>query len=143
MKFSDIDELSWPELQIYLDTCLIPVSGLTGEETPWEATEKVALTGQWLAPIEEAFRGRTVTMPAFHYDCYSLEGQNQLDRLCKHLRANGFRYIVAVCGQPLALSAQLSADLIFQPSIKDEDPDPELMRKSVTELWRQSSKSQK
>lgn len=141
MKFSEIDENSWPELENYLDTCLIPVSGLTGEETPWEATEKVARSGQWLAPLEQAFRGRTVTMPAFHYlkDSRDLE---RLDGLCKQWRANGFRYVIAICGQPSGLPVDLSVDLIFQPSNDDEEPNLEQIRKLVTELWRKSAKSQ-
>lgn len=144
MKFSEFDENSWPELQNYLDTCLISVSGLTGEEAPWEAAEKVARSGQWLAPLESAFHGRTVTMPAFHYvssSHRSHEDMERLNQLCKQWRTNGFRYIIAICGQPLGLSAELNADLIFQPTNELEEPDIDSIRKAVTNLWRQSSKS--
>ncbi|WP_373229694.1 DUF2487 family protein [Cohnella sp.] len=136
MKFSEIDENSWPELQNYLDTCLIPVSGLTGGEAPWEATMKVARAGKWLAALERAFHGRTVTMPAFHYVSGSHNDLERLDQLCKQWRANGFRYIIAICGQPLVLSSELSADLIFQPTSEVEEPDADYIRKTVTDLWR-------
>jgi 23S rRNA (pseudouridine1915-N3)-methyltransferase len=142
MKFSEINADSWPELQNYLDTCLIPVSGLTGAESPWETTDKVALTGQWLAPLEQEFKGRTVTMPAFHYDTGSLEDRERLNRLAKQWRTNGFRYIVAICGQPMELSWKLEVDLIIGPTNNDEVTDVEKIRKSVTDLWRQPSKFQ-
>jgi len=140
VKFSEIDQASWPELQMYLDTCLIPVSGLTGVESPWEATEKVARTGQWLAPVEEAFLGRTVTMPAYHYDSSSREGIERLNQLCKLWRSNGFRYVIAVCGLPLALTNDLDVDLILQPTSQDEAADDDIIHKQITALWRQPSK---
>jgi 23S rRNA (pseudouridine1915-N3)-methyltransferase len=142
MKFSEINADSWPELQNYLDTCLIPVSGLTGEESPWEITDKVARTGQWLAPLEQAFRGRTVTMPAFHYDTGSIEDRERLNRLVRQWRTNGFRYIIAICGQPKEFPLKLDVDLIIQPTIDDEVTDVEKIRKSVADLWRQPSKFQ-
>lgn len=139
MKFSEIDQASWPELQMYLDTCLIPVSGLTGEEAPWEATEKIALTGQWLAPVEEAFLGRTVTMPAYHYDSDSKEGLERLNRLCKLWRSNGFRYVIVICGQMLSLTNHLNVDLILQPTTQNEAANDETIHKQITELWRHPS----
>jgi 23S rRNA (pseudouridine1915-N3)-methyltransferase len=142
MKFSEINADSWPELQNYLDTCLIPVSGLTGEESPWEITDKVARTGHWLAPLEQAFRGRTVTMPAFHYDTGSIEDRERLNRLARQWRTNGFRYIIAICGQPKELPWKLDVDLIIQPTFDDEVTDVEKIRKSVADLWRQPSKFQ-
>jgi 23S rRNA (pseudouridine1915-N3)-methyltransferase len=142
MKFSEINADSWPELQNYLDTCLIPVSGLTGAESPWETTDKVALTGQWLAPLEQEFKGRTVTMPAFHYDTGSLEDRERLNQLAKQWRTNGFRYIVAICGQPMEMSWKLEVDLIIGPTNDDEVTDVEKIRKSVTDLWRQPSRFQ-
>jgi 23S rRNA (pseudouridine1915-N3)-methyltransferase len=142
MKFSEINADSWPELQNYLDTCLIPVSGLTGEESPWEITDKVARTGQWLAPLEQAFRGRTVTMPAFHYDTGSIEDRERLNRLARQWRTNGFRYIIVICGQPKELPWKLDVDLIIQPTFDDEVTDVEKIRKSVADLWRQPSKFQ-
>jgi 23S rRNA (pseudouridine1915-N3)-methyltransferase len=139
MKFNELTSESWPELQLYLDTCLIPVSGLTGAETPWEATDKVARTGQWLAPLEQAFHGRTVTMPAFHYNNGSSEDTERLNRVCLQLRKSGFRYVIAIGGQPLGLSGKIKADLIVQPTTEEDELDVGQIRKWVTELWKQSS----
>jgi 23S rRNA (pseudouridine1915-N3)-methyltransferase len=135
MKFSEIDEAGWAELQPFLDTCLLPVSGLTGEETPAEATARVANTGDWLSPLEQAFNGRTVTMPAFHYYSGDAEDRHKLDRLCGKLKKSGFRYVILVCGRPNGL-ADVNADLLIQPVTEDEQPDEQELRKAVAELWR-------
>ncbi|MFC4599055.1 DUF2487 family protein [Cohnella hongkongensis] len=135
MKFSEIDPLSWPELQPYLDTCLLPLSGLTGEESPSEATEKVARTGEWLAPLEEAFRGRTVTMPAYHYGAGGPEQVLQLNKLIASWRNGGFRYVVLVSGQPLKLPG-VAADVYLHPASDSEPPDDRSITKSVADLWR-------
>jgi 23S rRNA (pseudouridine1915-N3)-methyltransferase len=139
MKFNDIGEESWPELKPYLDTCLIPLSGLTGDESPWEITEKVARTGQWLAPLEQAFRGRTVTMPAFHYDFGSSSTIDCLNRLIGQWKKSGFRYVIAISGLRLDWEDRLDADLIIQPDAEEDEPDSQLISKSVASLWRRQS----
>jgi 23S rRNA (pseudouridine1915-N3)-methyltransferase len=141
MKFSEIDADSWSELQPYLDTCLIPLSGLKGGESPWEATEKVALAGLWLAPLELAFRGRTVTMPAFHYNIGNDEYVEQLNHLISQWKKIGFRYVILISGQQLEATVQLDADLIIQPRTADDLPDSRLIEKSVSNLWRNSAES--
>ena len=141
MKFSEIDEASWAELQPFLDTCLLPVSGLTGEETPSEAADKAASTGSWLVPLEKSFTGRTVTLPAFHY--YSRNDEldfERLNQLCRQLKKQGYRYVIAVCGIPKGLPEDLSADLVIQPDREDEQPDEDALRKAVSELWRNGPK---
>ncbi|MFB9275252.1 DUF2487 family protein [Cohnella cellulosilytica] len=140
MKFSEIDPQSWPELQPYLDTCLLPLSGLTGEESPSEATEKVARTGDWLAPLEEAFRGRTVTMPAYHYGADSPEHIRKVNELIASWRAGGFRYVVLVCGQPLELPG-IDADLYVRPAAAPDEPDEQAIVQAVAGLWRSRAKA--
>ena len=54
MKFSEVDEQTWPELTPF-DTCLIPFTGLSGMETP-EAT--VALERRGILWIWLKFRLR-------------------------------------------------------------------------------------
>ncbi|QJD82441.1 DUF2487 family protein [Cohnella herbarum] len=136
MKFSEIDADSWPDLQPYLDTCLIPLSGLKGGEAPWEATEKVARAGQWLSPLEQAFRGRTVTMPAFHYDEEGSAQSDSINRLIAGWKKLGFRYVIVVSGQALEAGDQLQADLIIQPLDGEDEPDTGRISKAVAELWR-------
>ncbi|QTH44882.1 DUF2487 family protein [Cohnella sp. LGH] len=140
MKFSEIDPQSWPELQPYLDTCLLPLSGLTGQESPSEATEKVARTGEWLSPLEEAFRGRTVTMPAYHYGAGGPEHIGKINELIASWRNDGFRYVVLVCGQPIDLS-EADADAYICPSAEQEEPDDRTIAQSVADLWRSRAKS--
>lgn len=136
MKFSEIDPVSWPELQPYLDTCLLPLSGLTGEESPSEAADVIARTGQWLSPIEKAFKGRTVTMPAYHYETGDGSGPERINRLIAAWRRNGFRYVVLVSGQPRETFGATDADLFVSPEAGEAEPDEPAVAKKIADLWR-------
>src|SRR5690606_13678429 len=97
MKFGELKREEWPALQPFLDTCLLPVTGLTGRESPVEAAVLAARAGAVLKALEERFRGRTVTMPALHY--YGPEDEGKLSELCRKLKEEtGFRYVVVVTG---------------------------------------------
>ena len=87
LKFSDISRESWPELQPYVDTCLLPLTGLTGMESPWEATETLEKLRDVIDRVEIPFRGRIVTYPAVQYG--REEGLEAVDRLCCSLREGG------------------------------------------------------
>jgi len=137
MKFSEIGPESWPDLQPYMDTCLLPLSGLTGEESPFEATEAVASAGRWLTPLETAFRGRTVTMPAYHYGTDGPELVDELNRLIGLWKRAGFRYVVVVSGRPMRLD-RLEADLYVRPGTEDEEPDGKALAKAVADLWKKA-----
>ena len=67
MKFSDIDKEQWPELKPYLDTVLLPVTGLSGDEQPWEATRGLEKLRDLIDAVEIPFHGRVVIYPAYHY----------------------------------------------------------------------------
>ncbi|WP_158602175.1 DUF2487 family protein [Cohnella endophytica] len=136
MKFSEIEENSWPELQPYLDTCLLPLSGMTGEEAPWEATNKIASAGRWLAPLEQAFRGRTVTMPAYHYGGNDEDRPERMKRLIASMKGVGFRYVVVVSGQTMTKDELLGADLFVGPVAEGEEPEAHKISKSLADLWR-------
>lgn len=140
MKFSEFDETTWPGLAPYLDTCLLPVTGLEGSETPDVMTDKAAAAGAWLSPIEQAYKGRTVTLPALHYYEGGPAVTEQLARMCGSFRRIGFRYVVLVCGIPGLLGAELAgkADLILQPEKPDEEPDPDALVKAIVDMWRGS-----
>ncbi|MBP1994750.1 DUF2487 family protein [Paenibacillus eucommiae] len=95
MKFSDINETEWTDLQPYLDTCLLPVTGLTGMEQPWQATEALEQLRDALELIEIPYKGRVVTYPALHY----LEGVDmaeQVNKLSSRLKSAGFTYVVVL-----------------------------------------------
>jgi hypothetical protein len=112
MKFSDIEESRWEELKPYLDTCLLPVTVLLGNETPWQTTKALEELRDLMDAIENPYRGRIVAYPAYHYvsdDQYSL---SQVKHICRQLRAVGFRYIIIAY-----------RELIPQPIVNDPNPD--------------------
>lgn len=100
MKFSDIDQERWPELKPYMDTCLLPVTGLTGREEPWEVTAALERLRDVMEDIEKRYVGRIVTYPAFHY---TKEEQlpKQISELCVSLRESGFAYVIVITADPL------------------------------------------
>ena len=136
MKFSEFDASTWPSLSPYLDTCLLPVTGLRGTETPDEMTDKAAAAGAWLSPVEMAFKGRTVTLPAHHYYDGSTQSEEQLKMLCRRFRQIGFRYVVLVCGISGLLNDFQGADLILQPMAEEDQPDPEALSKMIIAMWK-------
>lgn len=137
MKFSELTEDTWAELQPYLDTCLLPVSGLTGAEAPWEAKERMLRTGDWLSPLEQAFHGRTVTLPAYHYDQAGEDAAERLNALCERLKDSGYRYVIIVSGQAGGVPERVTAaDLRVQPDADGDEPDETSLRQAVSALWR-------
>jgi len=143
MKFSEFDRETWPALAPYLDTCLLPVTGLRGGETPDVMTDKAAAAGAWLSPVEQAFKGRTVTLPAHHYYDGGKQAQDNLNALCDNFRRVGFRYVVLVCGAADLLGKSLRADLILQPASMDETPDSEALRMKIVDLWQGNENNSK
>lgn len=139
MKFSEAKPESWGELAPYFDTCLLPVTGLDGAESPWEAADRAAATGEWLSPLEQAFGGRTVTMPAFHYLPDDGSAALLLNGICERMKGAGFRYVAVVCGTAGMLSKPEAADLLFGPAAADERPDPGRLRLAMTGLWRRDA----
>jgi 23S rRNA (pseudouridine1915-N3)-methyltransferase len=107
MKFSDIERESWPELQPYVDTVLLPLSGLTGRELPWEATEALERLRDALDPLETAYKGRVVTYPAIHYAASDEALTALTDKLCERLYEIGFAYCVVVGGAERLLQLPL------------------------------------
>jgi 23S rRNA (pseudouridine1915-N3)-methyltransferase len=99
MKFSDVNKDEWTELQPYLDTCLLPVTGLTGVEQPWQATEALEKLRDALELIEIPYKGRVVTYPALHY-VEGVEIGEQINTLCSRLREAGFAYVVVLTIDP-------------------------------------------
>lgn len=134
MKFSDIKETDWQELKPYLDTCLLPVTGLSGDELPHEATKQLERLRDMLELIEIPFRGRVVTYPACHYtELETMHGM--VERLCGSLKKTGFRFvIVATANETLRLSVQ-SADYVLAPGDNGKWPSAEEVSQAVQALW--------
>lgn len=115
MKFSEIDRQAWDGLKPYLDTCMLPVTGLTGEEQPWEATKELERLRDVMDCIEIPYKGRVVTYPAFHY-CEGEADAAAVNRACRRLKEAGFRYVIVISAHPRAGSLALAdADLLLCP----------------------------
>lgn len=92
MKFSEVDEQSWQELKPFLDTCLIPFTGLSGSETPWEATAALERLRDFMDLAEIPFKGRLVTYPAIQYG--NTEDIKLLNEVCHNVKSIGFKFVV-------------------------------------------------
>jgi len=130
MKFSEIKSEEWPALAPYLDTCLLPVSGLDGSESPVEAAERLERLRDVLDLLERPYRGRTVTYPAWHFVPDIGMAKLLLVETVKRLRERGFRYIVLVTVmEAFPEEDELGADLIIMPSRAEQ------IRELITKLW--------
>lgn len=115
MKFSEINANRWQELAPYMDTCLLPITGLTGREAPWKATEALELLRDAMEELERRYVGRMVTYPAFHF----IPGEgasDQLSLVCRNLKESaGFTYVVLITADPAAAAMKppVEADLFL------------------------------
>ncbi|RJE90062.1 DUF2487 family protein [Paenibacillus sp. 1011MAR3C5] len=135
MKFSDITEEQWDELKPYLDTCLLPVTGLGGGESPYEATARLERLRDMMDLVEIPFKGRVVTYPACHYITESESFQSMLGEWCSRLKQSGFNYVIVMTAFSAPALTIEAADLILQPG-----PDGQLLSHSevssqIRELW--------
>lgn len=135
MKFSEISKEKWDELRPYLDTCLLPVTGMSGEESPYEATDCLERLRDMMDLIEQPFKGRVVTYPACHYVPEDGDVDSSLTLWCHNLKRSGFKYVVVITASAeLSITCE-SADLILCPISKDELPSQEEVSALIRELW--------
>lgn len=112
MKFSEIRQEEWMEWKPYLDTCIIPYTGLTGQESPLEAVVALENLRDFLDIVEIPFKGRVVTYPAFHYTAG--DRLDSLNNICIQLKSSGFRFVIIMStGQEIEPSSVSASDLIF------------------------------
>lgn len=135
MKFNEVPKEQWDELKPYLDTCLLPVTGMSGSESPLEATKALEDLRDALDVFEIPYRGRTVTYPALHYVPSDVEG------ICRRLREEaGFAYVVIVTAHPtLDLEAwKPSADQVWRIPVHDKAKLAEVKQEvaeAIQRLW--------
>jgi len=118
MKFNELTKEQWEEWKGYLDTCILPVTGLSGMESPPEVASQLEMLRNWLGGIEIPFRGRTVTYPAYHFipDNIEMNSLCLVNKLCTQLRSQGFTYIVIISAQWNIMRDELpQADLVVSP----------------------------
>ncbi|MEO2207241.1 DUF2487 family protein [Paenibacillus pabuli] len=139
LKFSEMTQDSWAELQLYLDTCLIPFTGLTGNQSPAEATEALERLRDFLDLIEVPFKGRVMTYPAFHFAFP--EKSMALNTICEQLKQSGFKYVVIMTSDGFLKKDEISsADLVFNRSqLVEEIEEGKIagyIGEKVREMWK-------
>ncbi|MHA0855414.1 DUF2487 family protein [Paenibacillus sp. CMAA1364] len=146
MKFTDISADTWLELQPYLDTCLIPFTGLKGSESPIEATTALERLRDLLDIVESRYNGRIVTYPAFHYGHH--DHCELLNEICHKVKKSGFKYVMVMTADTYLETPQCThADLILsQPYLQEELVDSNLslstiIQERVEKLWKRNDLS--
>lgn len=134
MKFNDIADEQWDELKPYLDTCLLPVTGMTGIEQPHEARVALEQLRDVMDLIEIPFKGRIVTYPALHYISEGID-QNIVSRVCRSLKETGFRFVVVISAKNQQGLTCPEADLIICPDQDGAAPTAASVSKAVVAMW--------
>ncbi|WP_339307338.1 DUF2487 family protein [Paenibacillus sp. FSL R5-0519] len=139
MKFSEMTQDSWAELQLYLDTCLIPYTALSGEQSPVEVTEALERLRDFLDLVEIPFKGRIMTYPAFHYA--NPELSMTLNSLSSQLKSSGFKYVVIMSSDGQLNEVEIpAADLVLSRSVLTHEVGEEgiarFVGEKIRELWK-------
>jgi 23S rRNA (pseudouridine1915-N3)-methyltransferase len=140
MKFNDISKEEWTGLQPYLDTCLLPVTGLQGTEQPWEVTKALEKLRDALELIEIPYKGRVVTYPAFHY-VEGIHVEQHINALCARMKEAGFTYVIVLAIHKNAQHWTLDAvDETFYIDLEQNSYSEIKSRVSqqLQQLWRKS-----
>jgi hypothetical protein len=133
MKFSEFSGERWAELQLYFDTGILPVTGLTGSESPDEAEAALTRLRDLLDLVEMPFKGRTVTYPALHY---AAEGAQTIERVASGLKAGGFRHVIIVSMNRSYQADLPSVDLWIVPEPDGALPAARAVSEAVQAMWR-------
>ncbi|WNR42428.1 DUF2487 family protein [Paenibacillus roseipurpureus] len=139
MKFNDIAPQDWPELKPYLDTCLLPITGLTGREDPMQVTSALEHLRDVMEVIEIPFKGRVVTYPALHY-IISEDGSKYVEKVTQQVKQSGFRYVIVVtsCQEALTWTSK-HTDLLIVVDRDQWAEQVEAIRAGITgqvqQLW--------
>ncbi|MEI7024529.1 DUF2487 family protein [Paenibacillus sp. y28] len=132
MKFSDFGMQQWEELRPYMDTCLLPVTGMSGLESPWEATAKLEKLRDVMLELENPYKGRIVTYPAVQYRSGTEEETTaHVNQICNHLKSGAFRFVIVVTADPdMAAMRFEAADLQVGP-----EPGGPRLEEQIKQLW--------
>ena len=138
MKFSEISRASWPELQPYLDTCIIPFTGLSGLESPVEVTDSLEKLRDFLDIVETRYQGRIVTYPAFHYG--KQEYYMFLNEICHNVKKSGFKYVIIMTTVSFGVSCEHSDLILSQQHMEklhkgDKNMLSSIIQEEIESLW--------
>ncbi|CAM4218876.1 DUF2487 family protein [Paenibacillus tarimensis] len=138
MKFSEFDHTRWAELQLYFDTCVLPVTGMTGAESPAEATEKLEQLRDLLDLVEVPYKGRTVTYPALHYTGEGSRLEEAVAFAAGKMKKNGFKHVIVVSLPELAADVP-DVDYVISPTPEGELPHGTVVTNAIQQLWRKQA----
>ncbi|AQR79931.1 hypothetical protein BXP28_21775 [Paenibacillus larvae subsp. larvae] len=144
MKFSEIEQDQWSSVKEYFDTALLPVTGLKGNEQPWEVTKALEELRDALDFLEIPYKGRTVTYPSIHF-INEENGESAINTCCRRLKEAGFSYVVVVTANEDLASLHLAeADLLFFLNSSKSGVNPEEYKNEIAlkvqQLWFGSNK---
>ncbi|WP_053376379.1 DUF2487 family protein [Paenibacillus sp. FJAT-27812] len=135
MKFSEISKEQWEELSPYLDTCLLPITGMVEPVQPYEATAWLERLRDLLDLIEIPFKGRVVTYPAWHYIYGKDNFAAHVEQWCASVKQAGFRYVIVVTPDKELKLKCPSVDLWLQPTEEDALPLQTEVSNQIRALW--------
>lgn len=135
MKFSEITKEQWEELSPYLDTCLLPVTGITEAVPPYQATEWLEQLRDLMDLIEIPFKGRVVTYPAWHYVDVNVQLETQIEQWCSSMKRLGFRYMIVVTANSELNVNSAAVDLCFKPGMGGVLPLQTEVSEAIRGLW--------
>lgn len=143
MKFSEVEEATWSELSPYFDTCLIPYTGLSGKESPIEATEALARLRDFMDLVEIPFKGRIITYPAVQYG--QGEDLSLLQEICHNVREAGFAYVIVMTADIELIQGQIEGcDLVLtRKGFNEETGGAGIagqIKDKIQEMWQRDSK---
>lgn len=144
VKFSEIEQDQWSSVKEYFDTALLPVTGLKGNEQPWEVTKALKELRDALDFLEIPYKGRTVTYPSIHF-INEENGESAINTCCRRLKEAGFSYVVVVTANEDLASLHLAeADLLFFLNSSKSGVNPEEYKNEIAlkvqQLWFGSNK---
>ena len=136
MKFSEIDESKWIELKPYLDTVLLPITGMSGDESPVEATVCLEQLRDIMDLVEIPFYGRLVTYPALHYYIHNrIEMESHIKAVCQQLKEQGFKHVILISAKRHAYVTCDMADLWIMPEEDGQFPTQEALSEQIMNIW--------
>jgi hypothetical protein len=135
MKFSEFTADQWAELHPYLDTALLPVTGLSGAEMPHEAAESLERLRDVLDLVEIPFKGRVVTYPALQYGDWNGDARRTAAAICKGLKSAGFKYVIVAAAFPVGQEDGGPFDLLIGFDAEGKLPEADKVKEAVRTLW--------
>lgn len=131
MKFHELTAEKWEQYGAYLDTCILPICGLTGNEKPPEVIQKLADIRDLLDWIETPFHGRVVTYPAIQYTAGN-EVIKMVEAIVEGIRNSGFRFVVLVTKENQFNRENTHSDLVISSFYKSKED----VASEIISLWK-------